>query len=48
MSDVSGMGAILAALPLGVEVGDPSCSLALLPCLSGPLATRHFPLREEL
>lgn len=49
MSDAFESWSILAAVPLGVpELGDPTCSLALLPCLGNPLSTRHYPTGEEL
>ena len=49
MSDVFEAPSMLAAVPLGAaELGDLSCSLAVLPCLGAPLSTRHFPVGEEL
>ena len=49
MSDVFEAPSMLAAVPLGAaELGDPRCSLAVLPCLGAPLSTRHFPAGEEL
>ncbi len=49
MSDVSGISAILAAMPFGArEVDDVAGSLALLPCLVASHSTRYFPVYEEL
>ena len=49
MSDVFVFPSMLAAVPLhAAELGDPTCALAVLPCLGAPLSTRHFPLGEEL
>lgn len=49
MSDVFDSRSTLAAIPLGArELGDPRCSLAMLPCLGAPLSTRRFPTVEEL
>lgn len=49
MSDGFETPSTLAAVPLVArELGDPSCSLAVLPCLGLPLSTRRFPTVEEL
>ena len=49
MSDAFEAPSTLAAMPLGAhELGDPRCSLAVLPCLGLPLSTRRFPTVEEL
>ena len=47
MSDVSGAGLILAAMPLGAqETPEAACSLAFLPCLGPQLYRLIHPIGE--
>jgi len=48
VSDRLDASVILAALPVGArEFGDSGYSLALIPCLGTPLASRPYPFGEE-
>jgi hypothetical protein len=48
VSDRLDASVILAALPLGVhDFGGSALSLAVIPCLGAPLASRPYPFGEE-